>query len=216
MMSLRGGKGRAPATPRPLDAARLEELALGYVARFGTTRAKLHSYLSRKLRERGWAGEGGGEDAGEGGGEDAAAPEIDALVERLAGAGYVDDAAYARAKSGSLLRRGYGRRRVEQALGAAGIDGALRSEVAPGEADARRAALALARKRGFGPFGRSHDEEGDDGPAPDRARRERQVAAMLRAGHPLESARALIDAATIADAEAWAYGADEDLREEPD
>jgi regulatory protein len=200
MMSLPGGKGRASATPRPLDAARLEELALGYVARFGTTRAKLGDYLARKLRERGWAGEG--------------EPEalIDTLVERLAGAGYVDDAAYARAKSRSLLRRGYGRRRVEQALGAAGIDGALRAEVAPAEPDARRAALALARKRGFGPFDRSQG----GGPEPDRARRERQVAAMLRAGHPLESARALIDAPTIADAEAWAYGADEDPHEELD
>jgi regulatory protein len=198
MMSLRGGKGRAPATPRPLDAARLEEFALGYVARFGTTRAKLRGYLLRKLRERGWAGEG--------------EPPVDALVERLAVAGYVDDAAYARAKSGSLLRRGYGQRRVEQALGAAGIDGELRAQVAPGEADARHAALALARKRGFGPFGRTRDEEA----ATDRARRERQVAAMLRAGHPLESARALVDAPAIADAEAWAYGADEDLREELD
>jgi regulatory protein len=101
---------------------------------------------------------------------------------------------------------------VDQALGAAGIDGVLCAEVAPGEADARHAALTLARKRGFGPFGRSRGDE----VATDRARRERQVAAMLRAGHPLESACALVDAPTIADAEAWAYGADEDLREELD
>ncbi len=43
--------------PRPpLDKSALDELALRYVGRFATTRAKLISYLGRKLRERGWAG----------------------------------------------------------------------------------------------------------------------------------------------------------------
>ena len=98
---------RTRPNPRPLDAARLEELALAYAARFATSAAKLEGYLLRKLRERGWDG-------------DAEAP-VGVLVARFVAAGYVDDAAYARAKSGSLLRRGYGMRRVAQAPGAAGI-----------------------------------------------------------------------------------------------
>ena len=167
--------------PKPLDSLRLEELALAYVARFATSRAKLEDYLRRKLRERGWAGEG--------------EPPVSAVAEKMERAGYVDDAAYARAKSGSLLRRGYGVRRVAQALGAAGIGEDLRSRIKPGEASQRRAALALARKRRFGPFG----------PQPaDRAQRERQLAAMLRAGHPLDKARELMDAPTIEAAEEWA------------
>ena len=36
---------------KPLDASRLDELALAYVARFATSRAKLLRYLGRKLRE---------------------------------------------------------------------------------------------------------------------------------------------------------------------
>ena len=49
----------------------------------------------------------------------------------------------------------------------------------------RRAALTLARKRRFGPFGA----------APlDRPAREKQIAAMLRAGHGLDLARAVIEA----------------------
>jgi regulatory protein len=40
--------------------------------------------------------------------------------------------------------------------------------------------------------------------APDRAQREKQLAAMLRAGHPLDSARELIDAASVEAAEQWA------------
>lgn len=167
--------------PKPLDSLRLEELALAYVARFATSRAKLEDYLRRKLRERGWAEEG--------------APPVSAVAEKMERAGYVDDGAYARAKSGSLLRRGYGMRRVAQALGAAGIAEDLRGQVAPGEAAQRRAVLALARKRRFGPYSRE---------ALDRPQRERQLAAMLRAGHPLDKARELMDAPTVEAAEAWA------------
>jgi regulatory protein len=183
----------SPGTPRripqPLDSARLDELALTYVARFATRRAKLEAYLARKLRERGWDGEG-------------QAP-VTSLVERFVAAGYVDDAAFARAKSGSLLRRGYGQRRVNQALGAAGIDEDVRAEVRAGEGAQRRAALALARKRGFGPFAAT---------PPDRATREKQIAAMLRAGHALDSVRELVDAASIEAAEEWAAQGEEDDR----
>ena len=175
-----------PRQPRPLEAARLEELALAYVARFAVSAARLDAYLRRKLRERGWAGE--------------ADPPVDALVARFVAAGYVDDAAYARGKSASLLRRGYGMRRVSQALGAAGIAEADRETARAGEGAQRRAALALAKKRGFGPFG----------PGPlDRAGREKQIAKMLRAGHPLDSARELVDAASEDAASEWAAQFDE-------
>ena len=96
---------------RPLDQAALEQLALAYVARFAVSSAKLRGYLLRKLRERGWAGEG--------------EPPVEHLVERCVAAGYVDDAAYARGKDAGLLARGYGRRRIDQALMAAGIGGGL-------------------------------------------------------------------------------------------
>lgn len=172
--------------PPPLKAARLEELALAYVARFATSAAKLAQYLRRKLRERGWEGDGD--------------PPVAALVERMVAAGYVDDAAFARAKSGILLRRGYGARRVDQALNAAGIGEAERSEVRAGQAVQRGAALAMARKRRFGPFGASD---------PDRAIREKQLAAMLRAGHPLDSARFLVNSPSIEAAVQWAEQAED-------
>jgi regulatory protein len=40
--------------------------------------------------------------------------------------------------------------------------------------------------------------------------REKQIAAMLRAGHPLDSARQMVDAASAAEAEQWAAEADDD------
>ena len=158
--------------PRPpLDTAKLEELAISYVGRFATSRAKLTAYLARKLRERGWAGDG--------------EPPIDALADRLTRLGYVDDRAYALAKARSLSARGYGRRRVRQALLQAGI-----TEENSGDADelaaaeAYEAALRFARRRSLGPFAVSK---------PDGQGRERAIAAMIRAGHEFRTARAIID-----------------------
>ena len=171
---------RQKRTPRPLDTARLDELALAYVARFAASAAKLESYLKRKLRERGWDGEG--------------EPPVAAVVARFVAAGYVDDAAFARVRAGSLRRRGYGERRVEQALGAAGIAEDVRASVRASERTQRLSALALARKRRFGPWG---------APA-ERPVREKQLAAMLRAGHRMDLARAVVHGGDIAMLEEWA------------
>lgn len=162
---------RSDRRPRPpLDEDSLKELALAYVGRFATTKAKLASYLQRKLRERGWKGQG--------------AADLESIVERLAGLGYVDDAAYALSKSRSLTARGYGVRRVGAALRAAGIeeeDGQAAREHA--EAEAVESAMRFARKRRIGPFGDANH---------DPAQRERMLAAMVRAGHDFALAKAIL------------------------
>jgi regulatory protein len=182
----RGTRSGRKREPRPLDSAQLEGLALSYVARFATSAAKLERYLAHKLRERGWDG--------------AEEPDLAPLVARYISLGYVDDEAFARARSTSLLRRGYGPRRIGEALGAAGIAEAVREDVRPGEAARRTAALAMARKRRFGPFGSE---------PLDPARRDKQIAAMLRAGHMLADARALIDAPSVEAAEEWAAASED-------
>lgn len=173
--------------PAPLDAQRLEELALAYVARFATSTGRLAAYCRRKLRERGHAG------ADEG----APPPDIAALVARFAANGYIDDASYARVKTGGLLRRGYGARRVDQALRADAIAQSLRQSVAPGEADRREAAAAYARRRRLGPFARDLAVQVDP-----RAR-EKQLAALLRAGHDPGHARKLLAASSPHEVEEW-------------
>ncbi|SDA20969.1 RecX family transcriptional regulator [Sphingomonas sp. NFR15] len=150
----------------PLDAAGLERLALRYVERFATTRGRLSAYLTRKIRERGWVG-------------DPADPA--GLAEHLAGLGYIDDRAFGEARAAAMLRRGLGRRRVAGALRAAGIDGEDADAIAPKvAAGATAAAFAFARRRRIGPFAAE--------PA-DRAVREKQIAAMIRAGHDIDIAR---------------------------
>ena len=164
-------RDRQPRKPRPpLNAVRLDELALQYVSRFATSRAKLATYLGRKIRERGW---------------DAESPaDIAALVERLSRLGYVDDAAFALAKSRSLTSRGYGVGRVRQALYGAGIGD---EEAAPARdhASARSvdAALHFARRRRIGPYA---------GADMDQKARQRALAAMIRAGHEFALSRAIV------------------------
>lgn len=164
---------RKPRKPRPpLDAAKLDELAIFYVGRFATSRAKLATYLDRKLRERGWA--------------DGQPADIPALVDRLARLGYVDDQAFALLKARSLSARGYGSRRVCQALQGAGIaeeDSEAARDLS--ESETVEAALRLARRRRIGPFA-----TGELTPK----ERERALSTMLRAGHGFSLSRAIVDA----------------------
>jgi regulatory protein len=166
-------RDRHKSAVRPLDGEGLERLALFYAGRYAVTRAKLRQYLHRKLRERGWTGEG--------------EPPVERLVNRFAELGYVNDGAFAAARADALTRRGYGLRRVNQALRAAGIeeeDGAVARDAAA--AEAWDAALRFAERRRIGPFAEV---------APERPGREKAMGAMLRAGHPLGIARRIVDAA---------------------
>ena len=160
----RSSHRRAPA---PLDAEKLRELALRYVGKYATTRAKLRQYLARKLRERGWA--------------DGGAPDLEQIADRFAELSLIDDAAYALAKSRSLSARGYGKRRLVDQLRNARVeetDSADATALAENEAVA--AALRLARRRRIGPFAAD---------AADPRQQEKWIAAMLRAGHRFDLAR---------------------------
>jgi regulatory protein len=154
----------------PLDETRLQEQAIRYVGRFATTRAKLVSYLRRKVRERGWAGEG--------------EPDLDGLAERFASLGYIDDTAFALSKSRSLTARGYGKGRLDEALRSAGVADEDSLE-ARQHAETERVAAALrfaARKR-IGPFAPT---------LADPRLRERLLGSMIRAGHAFALSRAIL------------------------
>jgi regulatory protein len=162
---------KARRAPKPLNEETLNELALRYVGRFATTRAKLGAYLGRKLRERGWDGP--------------ASPDPERIVERVAELGYVDDASYALSKSRSLTGRGYGKQRVVQAMRVAGIDDDD-SEAAREFADAEAvtAALRFAEKRRLGPYASRE--------IADPKERQKSIASMVRAGHGFELARKIV------------------------
>jgi len=155
----------------PLDEAALNELALRYVGRFATTRAKLCAYLARKVRERGWDG--------------ARDPDLTGIAGRFSDKGYVDDRAYALSKSQSLSARGYGKRRVLETLRAAGIDeGDCEAAHEHADEEAVSAAIRFAKRRRIGPFGTS--------PVRDPKERDKALSAMIRAGHSFELARKIL------------------------
>jgi regulatory protein len=162
---------RARRARKPLDGQALERLALRYVERFATTRAKLRAYLARKVRECGW--------------DDPRDADFEGMAERFAKLGYVNDSAYALAKSQALTGRGFGKRRLLATLRAAGVEEAD-SEPARGHADSEavHAALRFAQRRRIGPFAST--------PYRDPKEREKALAAMVRAGHPFALAREIV------------------------
>jgi regulatory protein len=157
----------------PLDAEGLERLALFYAGRYATTRAKLKAYLARKVEERGWSGSD--------------PPQIDRLIARFTDLGYVDDKAFADARAAALGRRGFGLRRVAETLRAAGIDPEDSAEArSSAQEGALEAALRFARRKRIGPYAA----------VPlDREARQKAFAAMMRAGHPLEIVRKIVESA---------------------
>lgn len=151
---------------KALDQNSLQELALRYVSRYATTRHKLKSYLFRKLRERDWS-------------EDQPA-DIEAMVERFVELGYIDDALFAKNRASALINRGYGKRRVSQALYQAGIEeGDDRQALDLSDAKQWDAARTFARKKSIGPFAQEQADQ-------DKCRK--QLQAFLRAGHSFDIA----------------------------
>lgn len=176
------GKG---ASGKGLDQTSLKSLALHYVARRATTAARLKRYLQNKIRVKGW-------DGGD-------APDLDAtinaIVQAMVTAGYVDDLFFAQARSRTLSRRGLGAQRLAADLQQAGIDSDVaRRVIAETAPSPLRAAIAYAQRRRLGPFSRP-DTNGQD----TTRIQHKQMAAMIRAGHDPETARRVISA-TDADA----------------
>ncbi len=167
-----------PREPRPIDAVQLQELAVGYAARYATTAAKLRRYLQRKLGERVWTPE--------------TPADIEGLVARIVTLGYVDDRVYAASKQRDLTARGFGAGRVKGALNAAGVSrDDIAAALTPDDdapANPYAPAIAFARRRRFGPFAR-------EGTPTDPARRARELAAMARAGHDFTVAKRVLAAA---------------------
>ncbi|WP_239447354.1 regulatory protein RecX [Parasphingorhabdus marina] len=161
----------------------LQDLALRYVSRYATTRHKLKAYLHRKLREREWDGE--------------QSADIDGLVVKFAELGYIDDALFAKNKAAALSSRGYGKRRISQALYQAGIaEGDDADALAVGEARKWEAARTFARKKSIGPYASEIRD-------PDTRRK--QLQAFLRAGHGFDIAARFVNAAPGEDIEDQDY-----------
>lgn len=166
----------AAAAGRPVTPTYLERAAVYYLGRYSSSSENLRRVLTRKARKRLGQGVEPGPDI---------AAMISETVNKAVRSGLVDDRSYAGAKLGTLLRRGASARTAQAALRAKGVGpetiAAALSETAPDEAaQARR----YAQRRGLGPWRRT----------PDPARRDKDIAALCRAGFSYRVAAAALAA----------------------
>jgi len=162
------------------DARTLERAAIAYLRRFPASSPRLRKVLRRRLDRA----ERRGDELDRAGLERA----IDEVVEAMCARGLVDDATYARALAESFRRRGLSRRALgsklrQKDVPAELIDAVMEADRAGGDDAEREAAWRYAKRRRLGPFRRADRAE----------RRDRDLAAMGRAGFGFGVARDVVD-----------------------
>jgi regulatory protein len=167
----------------------LQRITAHYLERYSSSVDNLRRLLLQRVHR---AASFHGDDPAEG------AKLVDEELARLVQLGLLNDAAYARGKARALIRKGNGPRLVrtklaQKGLAASDIDAAIAEVQAELEVDPQRLAAAVyARKRHIGPWARpaGAPEEHDAV----RARRQRDLQRMARAGFGYDLARAIVEA----------------------
>ncbi len=180
------GKDGKRRVPRKATAKSLENAALWYLTRFGTSAANLERVLARRVER---SARHHGTDREEG------MASIGQLIARYRRSGLLDDRAYAIARARTLNRRGKPVKAITFALRAKGVTGedigeAL-SALKDRDADPDMGAAArYARRRRLGPFRAAPERE---------EHRQRDLAALARAGFGYDVARRIIEAESPGD-----------------
>jgi regulatory protein len=177
MTDQRGGSARAVRAPRRISPDYLQRAAMHYLERYSAPAAQLRRVLARKValscRHHG---------------EDPAVHRqaLDDVVARCVSSGLVDDQRFAEARAATLRRRGRSARAVAATLAAKGVGRELAARASSvGDEEELLAALKAARRKRLGPWSRG-----------DRAaNRQKDLAALARAGFTITVARAVIDGA---------------------
>lgn len=163
--------------PRRITADYLQRAAMYYLERYAAPAAQLRRVLARKVvlscRHHGL--EPAAFDA-----------TLDEVVARCVASGLVDDRRFAEARAATLRRKGRSTRAVAASLSAKGVARDLAAQASSGSAeDELAAARRTAQRKRLGPW-----SCGDRAAA-----RQKDLAAMARAGFTMTIARAVIDGA---------------------
>ncbi len=168
-----------------LTMAGLEKAAAFYLERYASSRENLRRVLMRRVAKAARD-------------DDTMAEEgralVEALLARYVAAGLLDDARYAERKAESLARAGASRFQVRGKLMQKGvardeIDRAVRALDESGAESEMRAAGSLIRRKRLGPYRKSGERA---------AHRQKDLAALARAGFALDLARRLLGAPDVA------------------
>ncbi|HTJ64836.1 MAG TPA: RecX family transcriptional regulator [Alphaproteobacteria bacterium] len=167
-----------PKPPKRMTPAALADAALFYLSRFATSSGNLRRVLARKVSRS--AAHYGDDPA-------ALMPTIDALVAQHMKTGAVNDTLYAESQVRKLRRRGGSTRIIVQKLSAKGVPAEIVAEAQTtlrDDAGDLEAAMRLAKRRRLGPFRQANRADN----------RQRDLAALGRAGFEYQVAAAIIDA----------------------
>ena len=178
----RQGQGARPVrAPRRITPAYLQRAAMHYLERYSAPAAQLRRVLARKIA---LSCRHHGEDPA------AHATALEDVVARCIASGLVDDQRFAEARAATLRRRGRSARAVAATLTAKGVGRELAKQASSvDEAEELATARKTARRKRLGPWSRG-----------DRAaNRQKDLAAMARAGFTMTIARAVIDGAVDED-----------------
>ncbi len=172
--------------PRAVTPESLENAALHYLRCHASSDENLRRVLLRRIGR--WAPAGTAE-------RDSGAALVEALLARFRASGLLDDRVYAEGRAASLHRRGVSARGIRARLSRKGvaaeiIEDALRSLSDQSADPELAAAVALARRRRLGPYGGTGGE-----------RRQKDLAALTRAGFPFAVARCVVDCQSIEELE---------------
>ncbi|MFM2162797.1 MAG: hypothetical protein RLZZ383_2309 [Pseudomonadota bacterium] len=179
----------------------LRRVAAWYLERYEASTGRLRRVLESRVRRSALAH---GTDPAE------AQPWVDAILADFANTGLVDDARFAEGVLARLQARGVARSRWRGELAARGVGAgpiaavladAVEAEAEADVAPSLVAAARHARRRGFGPWARRPVDE---------ATARKQALSLMRAGHPPESVRTVLDPRNAAAARAWADGLPEE------
>lgn len=170
-----------PKQPRRISAQYLENAALYYLQRYASSAENLRRVLLRKVKRSSDFHKTDPEPF---------YPVIDDMILRYERSGLLNDKGFAEAKVASLRRQGQSRQAILAKLQAKGltradIEAALAQAAAEHAEDAEMtAALAFIRRKKIGRYAKA--------PAGDPKARQKELAAMGRAGFSYELARAAL------------------------
>ncbi len=176
--------------PKPVTPQSLRNAALAYIDKFATSRDNLRKVLMRRVQKSNYYHDTSIQDG---------IDWIEELLNKLETAKFINDRAYAEGRAGALHRKGTSLKVIrlkllEKGLSDADISHALEALEEESQSDnlERDAAIALARRRRLGPW-RLPEKREDY--------KEKDLAAMARAGFSYDMAREIIEAETVEDLE---------------
>lgn len=177
---------QGPKTPRKITSDRLRNIAIYHLERFSTNAENLRRVLERRVYKAARHHETD---------MDQAKQWIGEIIDGLVRSGAIDDTKYAEGKTLSMLRRGQSIRKVRSYLTAKGVDRETTNKALAAAADTMgnpdlQAARTYAMRRRFGPFRAD---------TPTQVTKQKELAALGRAGFQYDIARKIVEAETESD-----------------